>query len=67
MVDDPDIWRAADLMVTRHGSDAALAPARRADELLAAGDAEDCAVWKRILGAVTELSRTKPAEGELVN
>jgi hypothetical protein len=67
MVDDPDIWRAANLLVMRHGADAALAAARRADELLAAGDPEGCAIWKRILEAVAELTRTKPVEGERVN
>jgi len=51
MVDDPDIWRAANLLVKRHGADAALVAGRRADELLA-GDVEGCAVWKRILVAV---------------
>jgi hypothetical protein len=35
--------------------------------LLAAGDTDGCAVWKRILEAVAELLRTKPAEGERVN
>jgi hypothetical protein len=67
MVDDPDIWRAANLLLKRHGPDAALAAARRADELLAAGDPEGCAVWKRILEAVGELTRTKPTKGERVN
>jgi len=32
--------------------------------LLADGEAEGCAVWKRILEAAAELTRTKPAEGE---
>ncbi len=41
--------------------------ARRADELLAAGDVEGCAVWKRILAAIGELTRTKLAMGERVN
>ena len=54
MVDDPDIRRAANFLVKRHGVDAGL---RRT-----AG-----AIWTRILEAVTELSRTKPAEGERVN
>jgi hypothetical protein len=31
------------------------------------GDVEGCAVWKRILAAVTELVRMTPAEGERVN
>jgi hypothetical protein len=68
MVDDRDIWRAANLLVRRNGRpDAAPAAARRAEELLAAGDVEGYAVWKRILSAVAELTRTTPAEGERVN
>ena len=35
-------------------------------ELLAAGDVEGCAIWKRILAAVTELARTAPAEGSVL-
>jgi hypothetical protein len=31
MVDDPDIWRAANLLVKRHGVDAVMAAAQRAD------------------------------------
>ena len=57
----------ANLLVRRHRSDAALAAARRADELWAAGDSEGCAIWKRILEAVAELTRTTPTEGERVN
>ena len=41
--------------------------AERAGELLAAGDHEGCAVWKRIIAAVKELERTKPADDERVN
>ena len=68
MVDDPDIWRAANLLLKRHGADAGHVAAQRADELLNSGDAEGCAVWRRILlEAVVELSRMKPAEGERVN
>ena len=66
-MNDPDIWRAANLLLKRHGADAAMVAAERADELLAAGDVEGCTIWKRILLAVTELARTAPAEGERVN
>ena len=51
MVDDPDIWRAANLLVRRHKGDAPSVAAQRADDLLASGDAEGCAVWKRILSS----------------
>ena len=64
MIADVDIWRAAQLMVKRHGEDAAIEAALRADELLAEGDSEGCAVWKRILAAIEDLRRTRPAPGE---
>src|ERR1700730_1356780 len=50
-------WSATDPMppCSRHGE---------LDE--AAGDAEGCAVWERILEAVADLTRTTPAEGERV-
>ena len=34
---DIDVWRAADLLIKRHGADAAIVAAQRADELLAQG------------------------------
>ena len=67
MIDDLDILRAANILIKRHGADAALVAAQRADELLDDGDADGYAIWKRILSAVAELTRTKPAEGERVN
>jgi hypothetical protein len=67
MIDDLEIWRAANLLIERYGPDAAVMAAHRADELLALGDADGCAIWKRILEAVADLSRTKPALGERVN
>jgi hypothetical protein len=35
---DPDIFRAAKLLIDQHGEDAALRAAQRADELLEEGD-----------------------------
>jgi hypothetical protein len=67
MIDDRDIWRAANLLVKRHGDDAVQVAARRTDDLLAATDFEGCRIWKRILEAVAELTRTTPADGERVN
>ena len=67
MIDDLDILRAANILVQRHGADAAIEAARRADEMLEVGDMEGCAIWKRILSAVAELTRTTPADGERVN
>jgi hypothetical protein len=67
MIDNLDIYRAANLLVERHGLDVAIGAARRADELLAGGNSEGYAVWKRILAAVVELTRTTPTEGERIN
>ena len=66
-MDEPDISRAANILIKRHGTEAPLAAAQRADELLAAGDVEGCAIWKRIMRAVEELARTEPVEGEKLN
>ncbi len=55
MIADVDIWRAASLLIKRHGDDAAVVAAQRADELLAAGDLEGGAVWKQILGGSANL------------
>ena len=38
MIPEIDMWRAANLLVKRHGRDAAVLAAQRADECLAAGD-----------------------------
>ena len=67
MIDEPDIWRAASLLVKRHGDDAAPVAARCVDELRAAGNTAGCAIWRRIVEGVAELSRTKPTQGERVN
>jgi hypothetical protein len=64
VTDEPDIWRAADLLMKRHGLQAAVVAARRSDDLRAAGDVEGCEVWQRILEAVAEVCRTKPGKGE---
>jgi len=47
-MDDLDIYRSANLLVKQHGEDAILEAAKRADQMLDAGDVEGLAVWKRI-------------------
>jgi hypothetical protein len=64
---DIDIWRAADLLIKRHGEDAAIHAAQRADELPAEGDIEGQIVFKRIVEAINELQRQKREPGEAVN
>lgn len=67
MIDDREIWRAANLLIKRYAIDAAIQRAQRADELFDSGDSDGYAIWKRILEAVGELARIKPAEGQRVN
>ena len=67
MIPDIDIWRSANVMVKRYGEDAALEAAKRADELLEAGDMDGCAVWKQIVAAVEDLQRQAPHANEGVH
>ncbi len=67
MIPDLDIYRSANVLVKRHGQDAPIHAAMRADELLEAGDLDGCAVWKRILRAVEELQRVEPGPGVRVH
>jgi hypothetical protein len=62
-----DIWRAANLLLRRHGKDAAFVAAQRAKECMAVGDVEGLDIWKRIAEALLELLKDKPADGEHLN
>ena len=65
---DLDIWRAAAILMQRHGADdAALVAAQTADGFKAKGDEDGYEIWKAILEAVLELRRGEPREGERVN
>ncbi len=59
MIPDLDIYRSAQVLVKRHGQDAPIEAAMRADALLEAGDLDGCATWKRILRAVEVLCNRK--------
>jgi hypothetical protein len=65
-IDEPEIFRAAVLLIDQHGEDAGLRANQRADELLKDGDVNGSAVWRRILAAVEELRRGR-REGESLN
>ncbi len=60
MIPDLDIYRSAQMLVKRHGQDAPIHAAMRADAMLEKGDLGGYAVWKRVLKAVEELQGTKP-------
>ena len=67
MTSDIDIYRAAKLLVDRHGDEAPIHAAMRADELLKAGDVDGYAIWKQILKAIDELLAKEPPEGARVH
>ncbi len=67
MTPDLDIYRSAHLLVNRHGEDAPIEAAMRADAMLEKEDLKGLAVWKRILRAVEELRRAEPGPGVLVH
>ena len=63
---NPDIFRAAKLLIGQDGEDAPIRAAQRADELADEGDADGAVVWRRILEAIDELQRGR-REGEFLN
>jgi len=46
IIPEIDIWRVANLMLKRYGSEAEVESTRRADELWEDGDAAGVAVWR---------------------
>ncbi len=67
MIPDIDIYRVANLLVKRHGQDASIEAAMRADAMLDKGDLDGYAVWKRILRAVEELQREIATAGDQIH
>ena len=59
MLDQIDIYRTANLMIRRHGNQAQIEAALKADALLDAGDVEGSATWRKVLKAIQELQRDR--------
>ena len=59
MSDAIDIFRAAKLVIDRHGEEAALYAAARTAVLAGEGDEEGAAAWRQITAAVEELQRER--------
>ncbi len=66
MIRDLDIYRSANVLIREYGEDATIEAAQRADDMLARGDLEGLAVWKRIVKAVEEIQRTSAKSGEVL-
>jgi hypothetical protein len=61
-----DIYRAAKLVIDRHGEEAPLYAAARVAVLAGEGDVEGAEVWRQITAAVEELQRERRPD-EAVN
>jgi hypothetical protein len=64
---DIDIYRSANLLTREHGANAAIQAAMRADDMLARGDLDGMAVWKRIVLAIDELQRQQRRQDEPIS
>ena len=60
MIPEIDIWRVANLMLTRYGEEAMLEAAGRAHELAEDGDRAGAATWLRITNAIALLENATP-------
>ena len=60
MVDEIDIYRAANLLIKQHGDEAAIFAARQADACLEKGDLDGKVVWLAVIKAIEELQNASP-------
>ena len=62
IMSDPDIWRAADLLIQKHGADAEPEAAKNVLLMLERGDDEGRFLWARIRRAIEALQ--EPLHGK---
>jgi hypothetical protein len=60
VIPEIDIWRVANLMLTRYGDDAVGEGTKRAEELAVDGDLAGVAVWLRVIDAIRQLAIAAP-------
>ena len=63
-IDDIDVYRSATLLIDKHGAEASIHAAMKADDMLERGDMDGRAVWKRIADAINDMQRETPRPGE---
>jgi hypothetical protein len=62
LISDPEISRAAKLLVEQYGQDAGSRANERVAALLKHGDTESALIWRRIVAAIEELRRGRRVE-----
>jgi hypothetical protein len=60
VIPEIDIWRVANLMLTRYGDEALAESTKRAEELADDSDLAGVATWLRVIDAVRQLAITTP-------
>ncbi|MCZ6841156.1 MAG: hypothetical protein O7G13_18000 [Alphaproteobacteria bacterium] len=63
-MDEIDIYRSAKLFIDQHGDQATIQAAMQSDALLAAGNVDGAATWRKIIAAIEVMQATEP-EGSL--
>lgn len=63
MISELDVWRAANLLISQHGTGAASAATRLAGRMLDRGDSDGWQVWARIRLPIEALQA--PRRGQL--
>ena len=58
------IWKAARLILQRHGPYAEFTATRRATDAMQNGDAAGLSTWTRVLTAIRELQRLERRDGD---
>jgi hypothetical protein len=68
MTSDLDVYRSANVLLQQYGAhEALLIAAKRADALFDLGELDGQRVWKDVLAAIEELTRSTLLPGERAN
>ena len=62
MIDKLDIYRSAALLIEKHGEDAIIEAAMKADAMLERDDLDGQRVWKAIVKAIEDIQRGEREE-----
>lgn len=64
MLSETEIWRSAAAMIKSYGANALTEASKRVVDLLAAGDTNGAANWRRIIVVLEKIQALQPSNGE---